>query len=73
MAAAATAETAKAAPIKRKNKRRLTVKLRIDGHEIVAKPGQTLLELVEALGLDCNILSKRPVAAKIAGEVFNLN
>ena len=49
------------------------MKLRIDGHEIVAKPGQTLLELVEALGLDCNILSKRPIAAKIAGEVFNLN
>ncbi len=49
------------------------MKLRIDGHEITAKPGQTLLELVSALGLDCALLSKRPIAAKIAGEVFNLN
>ncbi len=49
------------------------MKLRIDGYEIVAKPGQTLLELVNILGLDCKSLSRRPIAAKIAGEVFNLN
>ena len=49
------------------------MKLRIDGKEIVAKPGQTLLELVCELGFDSAKLSKRPLAAKIAGEVFNLN
>lgn len=49
------------------------MKLRIDGHEIMAKPGQTLLELINQLGFDGNNLSERPIAAKIAGEVFNLN
>ena len=49
------------------------MKLNIDGYEIVPQPGQTLLELVKSLGLDCDKLSKRPIAAKIAGEVFNLN
>ena len=49
------------------------MKLRIDGCEIVANPGQTLLELVQSLNLDGDLLSKRPLAAKIAGEVFNLN
>lgn len=49
------------------------MKLRIDGHEIVAQPGQTLLELVDLLGLNHKLLSARPIAAKIAGEVFNLN
>ena len=49
------------------------MKLRIDGHETIAKPGQTLLELINAFGLDTKQLSCRPIAAKIAGEVFNLN
>lgn len=49
------------------------MKLRIDGYEIDAKPGQTLLELIEILGLSGAQLSQRPLAAKIAGEVFNLN
>lgn len=49
------------------------MKLRIDGREIVAKPGQTLLELIDILGLNAQNLSQRPLAAKIAGEVFNLN
>ena len=49
------------------------MKLRINGHEIQAKPGQTLLELIDALGLNDTKLSRRPLAAKIAGEVFNLN
>jgi len=47
--------------------------LNIDGHTIEPKPGQTLLELVKQLGLDHEKLSQRPIAAKIAGEVFNLN
>jgi hypothetical protein len=49
------------------------MKLIIDHHEIEAKTGQTLLELVRALGLDTDRLSTRPLAAKIAGETFTLN
>ena len=49
------------------------MKLTIDNHEIEAKTGQTLLELVRALGLDTDRLSTRPLAAKIAGETFTLN
>ena len=49
------------------------MKLRIDGREITPKPGQKLLELIRELGLDGKTLSNRPLAAKIAGEVFTLN
>lgn len=49
------------------------MKLRIDGLEITPQPGQTLRELVCQLDLDDPSLSKRPLAAKIAGEVFTLN
>ena len=49
------------------------MKLRIDGREIVARPGQTLWELIDILGLNAQNLSQRPLAAKIAGEIFNLN
>ncbi len=49
------------------------MKLTIDGLSIDALPGATLLELIRSLGLDTPLLSKRPLAAKIAGEVFNLN
>ena len=47
--------------------------LMIDGRMVTAKPGQTLLDLVRELGLDDKRMSKRPLAAKIAGEVFTLN
>ncbi len=49
------------------------MKLRIDGLEIEAQAGQSLLEIVKALQLDDECLSRRPLAAKIAGEVFTLN
>ena len=49
------------------------MELFLDGITATAQPGQTLLELVRQAGLDDASLSKRPVAAKIAGEVFNLN
>ena len=49
------------------------MKLRIDGHEIIAPKNATLLDLIRQLGLDDDALSKRPLAAKIAGEVFTLN
>ena len=47
--------------------------LHMDSHRIEAKPGQSLLELVKALGLDEVSLARRPLAAKLAGEVFTLN
>ncbi len=49
------------------------MELRIDGHPVSVQPGQSLLEMVQALGLDSDKLSRRPLAAKIAGELFTLN
>ena len=47
--------------------------LTIDGHTAEAKPEQSLLDLVKQLGLEGKRLADRPLAAKIAGEVFTLN
>ena len=47
--------------------------LNIDGKTIFARPGQSLLDLVQILGIEGNTLADRPLAAKIAGEVFTLN
>ena len=47
--------------------------LTIDGRSVEAAPEQTLLDLVQALDMDSEWLSERPLAAKLAGEVFNLN
>lgn len=49
------------------------MKLFLDQKQIISMPGQTLRELVTALRLDSALLSKRPLAAQIAGEVFTLN
>ena len=49
------------------------MELIIDGRKITAKPGQSLLDLAQTLGLDSESLSEKPLAAKIAGEVFTLN
>ena len=49
------------------------MKLYIDGMEVQAKRGASLLELIRELGMDSPKLSQRPLAAKIAGEVFTLN
>lgn len=49
------------------------MQLKIDGVAIQANPGQSLRELVTALGMDSPSLKERPLAAKIAGEVFTLN
>lgn len=49
------------------------MELWIDGVQATAQPGQTLLDIIKELNLDADCLSKRPIAAKIAGEVFNLN
>ena len=49
------------------------MKLLVDGLELIAKPGQTLLDIVKALGLNDTCFAEKPIAAKISGEVFNLN
>jgi len=49
------------------------MELIIDERRIIAQEDQTLLELIRAIGLDGDTLAQRPLAAKIAGEVFNLN
>ena len=49
------------------------MKLTIDGYPVEAKPGQSLLELTQALNLTGKGMGQRPLAAKIAGEVFTLN
>lgn len=49
------------------------MQLNIDGRTIEAQKGQSLLELLRQLGLDSGKLSQRPLAARIAGEVFTLN
>jgi len=47
--------------------------LYIDNRKIEARVGQSLRELIAELGLESAELSARPLAAKIAGEVFTLN
>ena len=47
--------------------------LTIEGKTMEPQPGQSLQSLVEALGLSGSSLKDRPLAAKIAGEVFTLN
>ncbi len=49
------------------------MKLTFDGHSIETTPGTSLLQLVQQLGLNGTCMADRPLAAKIAGEVFNLN
>ena len=49
------------------------MKLYIEQRPVTAQPGQSLLELIKDLSLDDAHLSRRPLAAKIAGEIFTLN
>lgn len=49
------------------------MQLNIDGVQAVAAPDQTIKDILLELGMDSPALSERPLAAKIAGEVFNLN
>jgi len=49
------------------------MKLYIDGITVTASAGESLRQLVARLGMDSGLLSKRPLAARIAGEVFSLN
>ncbi len=47
--------------------------LNIDGRSICAIPDSSLLEMIRQLNLTGETLADRPLAAKIAGEVFTLN
>lgn len=49
------------------------MELRIDGIPVVPEPGESLLSVIKRLGLDEERLAVRPLAARIAGEVFTLN
>ena len=49
------------------------MKLRVDGRETTALPGQSLRQIIAQMGLDSDSLAMRPIAAKISGEVFNLS
>ena len=49
------------------------MKLCIDGIWTEPAPGQSLREMAAQLGMEDALLSKRPLAARIAGEVFTLN
>ena len=49
------------------------MKLTIDGIQVEAKAGESLLDLVKRCGLDDPRLSRRPIAARIAGETYTLN
>ena len=47
--------------------------LMLDHCALTVQPGQSLLDLIRMAGMDTKSLSTRPIAAKIAGEVFTLN
>ena len=47
--------------------------LLIDGVSVLAKPGESIRDLLLQQGLDGETMSDKVLAAKIAGEVFNLN
>ena len=49
------------------------VQLEIDGRMVTAQPGKSLLNIIRSEGMDGNSLSDRPLAAKIAGEIYTLN
>ena len=49
------------------------MKLTIDGRPVVAKPEQSLRQIIREMGLVSQTLSDDPLVAKIAGEIFTLN
>ena len=49
------------------------MELTIEGTRCIPLCNEALLQVIRKLGLDKKKLSERPLAAKIAGEVFNLN
>ena len=49
------------------------MELTLAGRTLLPRPGQSLLDILREQALDAPELSRRPLAAKIAGEVFTLN
>ena len=49
------------------------MKLTIDGREVTVRADQSLLDIINEMGLVTGKLSTDPIAAKIAGDVFTLN
>ncbi len=49
------------------------MKLIINGRSVTAQPGQSLLDIINGMGLMNGRLSTDPIAARIAGDVFTLN
>ncbi len=49
------------------------MELTIDGVRCDPLCNESLLQIIKKIGMDKDKLSERPLAAKIAGEVFNLN
>lgn len=49
------------------------MELKIDGIPVVAGAGQSLRDLLVKLNLDGKTMADRPIAAKVSGEIFNLN
>ena len=49
------------------------MRLNIDNMHITALCGESLLDIIKRSGLNCKSFSQNPIAAKIAGELFNLN
>jgi len=49
------------------------MQLKIENICMEAKSGQSLADLIRSAGLDRDTLLDRPLAAKMAGEIFNLN
>ena len=49
------------------------MKLTIDGKQVEALAGQSLLDILKTMNMAGSTLLDMPIAAKIAGEVFNLN
>ena len=49
------------------------MRLHIDDYGIEPRTGERLKDLIDRLGLDTDDMKSKPLAAKIAGEVFNLN
>ena len=49
------------------------MELKIDGIACIPLRGESLLQIIHRLGMGGETQAERPLAAKIAGEVFNLN
>ena len=48
------------------------MELMVDSQRVEIEPGQTIYDAVVKLGLESPLLSQRPLAAQIGGDVYNL-